>query len=347
MKGNIHLKIKSNKLDYDFTVKRNITFISDNSGKGKSQLIKLIDNYNSGASPVKVITSGNIKIKSIPKGLDLETLKIFIKNNKNTILISDEDLNFTHKEIANFVMHTDNYFIFINRTPISELPYSMYEIYKIATTLKNKVTYNNLIQTFDYFNKTPNLKCDLVITEDKKSGNQFMKILFGENNILVKSADGKDNLPKNILEYQDKNILVILDSSAFGSTIGYYKNSIELAKLNNCNIITLTPESFEYLLLKCLLEINKNIKKDLIENTSDYADSCNYFSWERYYTQLLKDLMQEHYGLNYSKSNLIKFFKTSNFIQVFRSLISDDINWDLYNTNHISLVQDIKDLKLF
>lgn len=43
MTGKYEFKVYSNKIIYEFSIKRNITFIYDNSGKGKSLLINYIN----------------------------------------------------------------------------------------------------------------------------------------------------------------------------------------------------------------------------------------------------------------------------------------------------------------
>lgn len=47
MTGKIDFMLKSPKVVYNFTIKRNITFLKDNSGKGKSHLYDLVDDVKS------------------------------------------------------------------------------------------------------------------------------------------------------------------------------------------------------------------------------------------------------------------------------------------------------------
>ena len=71
---------------------------------------------------------------------------------------------------------------------------------------------------------------------------------------------------------------------------------------NNRNIRLFLPESFEWLLL--ISDIIKNNETEaVIENPSEYIESSEFFSWERFFTRLLTDTTQGTY-LQYSKSRI-------------------------------------------
>lgn len=46
MVGKYHIEIYSNKLKYEFDIKRNLTVIRGNSATGKSQLIRMLNEYS-------------------------------------------------------------------------------------------------------------------------------------------------------------------------------------------------------------------------------------------------------------------------------------------------------------
>jgi len=60
---------------------------------------------------------------------------------------------------------------------------------------------------------------------------------------------------------------------------------------SSCRIAIWLPESFEYLILQSGLVQVKNLP-DILENTSDYVESSQFESWERYYTELLTTLTE-------------------------------------------------------
>ena len=57
----------------------------------------------------------------------------------NAVIVIDEGSKFVFsKEFANKVKDCDNYFLIITRSYLSQLPYSVDEIYRIKGTGKNK-----------------------------------------------------------------------------------------------------------------------------------------------------------------------------------------------------------------
>ena len=62
------------------------------------------------------------------------------------------------------------------------------------------------------------------------------------------------------------------------------------------------PESFEWIILSADIFENSNVRK-ILENPSEFIDGEKYFSWERYFTQLLSDETKGTY-LAYVKSSL-------------------------------------------
>jgi hypothetical protein len=67
------------------------------------------------------------------------------------------------------------------------------------------------------------------------------------------------------------------------------------------------PESFEWLILKSDV-INDKEVKNILNNPSEYIESSEYMSWERYFTALLVEKTSNTY-LKYSKSHLNETYK--------------------------------------
>lgn len=72
--------------------------------------------------------------------------------------------------------------------------------------------------------------------------------------------------------------------------------------------IVFLPESFEWLVLKSDL-IKDNSIHAILDNPSEYIESEDYMSWERYFTALLTDKTKDTY-LQYSKSKLNESYKS-------------------------------------
>ena len=47
MKGSVHIKIRNNRVQYKFTLNRNVTILCGNSGTGKTTLIDMVETYTS------------------------------------------------------------------------------------------------------------------------------------------------------------------------------------------------------------------------------------------------------------------------------------------------------------
>ena len=97
--------------------------------------------------------------------------------------------------------------------------------------------------------------------------------------------------------------MIIADGAAFGAEMDGIVKKIR----ENNSIAMYLPESFEWLILKSDL-INSNKVKNILEEPSDYVESKDYMSWERFFTALLVEETKDTY-LRYSKSNLNSAYK--------------------------------------
>ena len=102
----------------------------------------------------------------------------------------------------------------------------------------------------------------------------------------------------NNIKNKDTGILIIVDGAAFGAQ---FEELHEEIKRFYSTIIYL-PESFEFVLLRSGLVSAEGLE-DKLMNTCNYAESSEYFSWERYFTQLLQDISRNT-DFEYTKSEL-------------------------------------------
>ena len=70
------------------------------------------------------------------------------------------------------------------------------------------------------------------------------------------------------------------------------------------------PESFEWLLLKANLLEDSTIGR-ILENPSEFIDSSVYFSWERFFTELITERTKGTY-LEYRNAKLNQSFLQKN-----------------------------------
>ncbi len=322
MVGKYHITVTSKWLRYDFDVKRKITIIQGDSATGKTTLIQLIQDIvdeksGPGTSlycPVScVVLSGNLT-DAVNK----------INQYTEAVIFVDEQERFLYtKEFAESVMNSPCYFVFITRDDLSMLPYSINEIY----CLKNSGYYQNTRQTYNSMHQIyPELldnkefiNPDIIITEDTNSGFEMFEAVAKEKGIDCVSAGGKSNVGRAITDYKEKSIVAIVDGAAFGADI---KKALHRAKYcKDAHIYA--PESFEYLLLQSGILEDRFLAE--LNNTEEYAESSEYASWERYYTELITKSTQGSI-YKYSKSKLNNNYLTEGNIKKVKNTLPYNID---------------------
>ena len=164
MIGKYEIEIYNNRVHYFLTVKRNITILQGNSATGKTELIRLIGDYEQNG------TSSGITIKSDVRCTVLTNIDWELRLNAlhGTIIFIDETAGFIRsKEFAEYVRGSDNYFVIVTRDDLSQLPYSVEEIYGLRTdTSKYQVFKKVYNETYKLYNtdKIRRIKPDTVIT---------------------------------------------------------------------------------------------------------------------------------------------------------------------------------------
>ena len=298
MKGAYDIIVKNRRIQYKFTIFRNITILKGDSATGKTTLIEMIAAYQTDAeaSGVSISSSCNCVV------LTSNNWKLNLSTFQNCIVFIDEGNPFVNsKEFADIVKASTNYYVLVTRQSLFNLPYSITEIYGIKNVSANK--YQQTKRLYSSFYKLYEqgtykiIKPELIIVEDAKSGYQFFKHLCDRCSIPCISAAGKSKIYNEIIKSTAENILVIADGAAFGAEI---ESVISLKSIKNLGIYL--PESFEWLILKSGL-IKKNDLTEILENPSLYIESHKYFSWELFFTDLLKKSTHGTY-LEYSKSKL-------------------------------------------
>ena len=299
MKGKYEVIVESVRLQYKFTIERNITLLQGDSATGKTTLIDMISQFETDGedSGIKVICRKNCTV------LTNRDWKERLKKINDSIVFIDEGAAFvTSTDFAKTIMKTDNYYVIATRAKLSNLPYSVREIYQITNKTSKKINkYQKTKRLYSGFKQINKLeiseipKPDFVIVEDSNSGFEFFKSFCDEYKIPCISAKGKSNVLQCVLDYKEKSILVVADGAAFGPEI---EKLVMLQRTRD--IILFLPESFEWLVLKSdLIEGVKSILK----NPSEYIECKEFFSWERFFTKILVELTSKSY-LQYNKNTL-------------------------------------------
>lgn len=298
MKGSYQISVANGRVKYVFLIRRNLTIIRGNSATGKTTLVEMIrEYYESGES------SGiTLQCKRVCRVLSGRDWKILLDATHESIVFIDEDNDFVFtNEFSEAVRNSDNYYVIVTRESLPNLPYSVDEIYGIRNSgyyAGLKQVYNEFYHIYGPFSLRQMFVPDLIVVEDSNAGFEFYEAVGRNRPYKVVSAEGKSNIFRKVYDAEAKNILVIADGAAFGPEID------RLVKLSRQKetVALFLPESFEWLILQSGVVKQGNLQ-DILLNPEEFIESKEYFSWERYFTQLLTELTKDNY-LRYSKRKL-------------------------------------------
>lgn len=298
MTGKHLVIVKNRRLQYKFTIERNITVLRGNSATGKTTLIDMIAAFETNGED-SGITINCDKTCTVLTGL---RWKENLATIHDSIVFIDEGDKFVLSDaFASAAQASDNYYVIATRSSLFNLPYSVKEVYGIKNTTSNR--YQGTKRLYSEFYPLNNTtlsvieKPDLVLVEDSNSGYQFFTKLFAAAGIPCISANGKSNIYKELVNRTYQTALVIADGAAFGPEI---ERVLSIKKARQ--VILYLPESFEWLILKANLLKDSEISL-ILDSPNDSIDSQVYFSWERFFTSLLMEKTQNTY-LQYNKWKL-------------------------------------------
>lgn len=113
----------------------------------------------------------------------------------------------------------------------------------------------------------------------------------------------KSKILKCVKNFAGKRISLIADGADFGAEIG---DLAEVQRISDGALALYLPESFEWLILKSGAICNP--ESDEIIHIENYAESSEYFSWERYFFDfLIQQTASLHYA-KYSKDKLNNWY---------------------------------------
>lgn len=132
MHGSYEVTIENAYIRYSFTIKRNITIIRGESATGKTTLVEMIRAYNEeDDTGIQIRCSKKLVVLY---GRDWQER---LEKISDAIVFIDEQSRFVKsKEFAREVRNSDNYFVIISREKLSDLPYSVSEVYGIRNSGK-------------------------------------------------------------------------------------------------------------------------------------------------------------------------------------------------------------------
>lgn len=320
MIGKYDIEVVTRKVDYQLTVERNITILRGNSATGKSTLYRAIKQFeNDGrASGIKLTCDRPCVI------LEGKNWENDLKEIKQSIVFVDEGAKFINtEEFATAIKKSNNYYVLITRQDLGNLPYSIHEIYELDTNRIGNRMFCKQQQIYISNNIAQNAIISKIVTEDSKTGYEFYNEYAKTHNIQCEHADGKTNVSKKIVNKNNsQTTLIIVDGAAYGSEM----NNTMILINSIPGYILFTPESFEWLLLNSNI-LNEPYITEVLKAPYNYIESSEFFSWEKYFTDLLNKATKESNIMPYNKSNnkSLKIFTTGNNMK--RVIESSDLKY--------------------
>ncbi len=299
MKGRYHVIVQNRYLKYEFDVRRNLTIIQGNSATGKTTLVEMIRE-----SHLDTNSGVTISCECPCRVIEGDLWKEQISYINDSIVFIDEGSSFVElEEFAVLVKGSSNYFVIVTRENLEMLPISVEEVYGIKSSGKYgslQPVYHEMYRLYDISDVADTVvNPDQILLEDSNSGYEFFRAIADKNGLTCRSAQGKSNIFSCLVEAgAEDEILVIADGAAFASQM----NRVAHLVSRNKKIHLYLPESFEWLLLVSEI-IQDGRLRDILENPSEYIESTDYFSWERFFTALLIEKTGGTY-LQYSKAKL-------------------------------------------
>lgn len=309
MRGSYDVLVENRRMQYKFTIRRNITVIRGDSATGKTTLVEMIQEFNDNG-PESGISLQCEKECVVLAGRYWQNELEMIHN---SIVFIDEGSRFVlSADFARKIQHSDNYYVIITRERLENIPYSVEEIYGIRNSGKYgalQKTYHEMFHLYEEEHARLPITFDSLLGEDSNSGYQFFQACCKPKNIACISANGKSNLFALASRQQAKTTLIIADGAAFGPEM----NRIEQLRKVKGNIHLFLPESFEWLLLSARFIDSRELDA-ILQTPADYVESRDYFSWEQFFTTFLVHLTKGTIW-NYQKKKLNPIYLHENNVK--------------------------------
>lgn len=304
MKGKHKIEVRSKRIVFTIELERNITILRGDSATGKTTLVEMLSAYeNYGRkSGITIVCDKTCRVLS---GALWEAQ---LKDIQDAIVFVDEGNTFVSSlDFARAIQKTDNYYVLVTREDLSTLPYSVNAILELKkTTSRFKRTYNKAYPIYDSLSAS-NVELGSVeklLTEDANSGYQLFTKIGEKYGVVCISAAGKDNIKQKIFPLKSERVLVIADGAAFGPQMN---DIYRLMQEASAKFSLYLPESLEWLLLKADLLGQPDIL-EILQHPADFIESSEFFSWERFFTNLLEQRTKDIPYMRYDKAKLPEFY---------------------------------------
>lgn len=165
MIGPVKIIVYDSKLQYNFTLRRNITVLRDKGASGKTTLMRMVERAQVSSSGTKIVS--NVRVLPLTNavwnaGWDGTNVK------QDTVFILDESCTFMKSiDFAKAAQISGCYFVLITRGSLPSLPCSIHEIYSLHTS-------GGIVSFVPEYEETHYGDCmqefNTILTEDSKIG---------------------------------------------------------------------------------------------------------------------------------------------------------------------------------
>lgn len=122
MKGKIKICVKNRHITFSFTLERNITVITGDSGTGKTKLINMVRHYSE-LGKSSGVTLRCDKTCIVLEGRNWE--QILDDTHNSVVFVEESTLFLTSQAFAQAMKKSDNYYVLVTREPLPQIPYSI------------------------------------------------------------------------------------------------------------------------------------------------------------------------------------------------------------------------------
>ncbi len=323
MKGSYPIKVFNRRVQYKFTIRRNLTILRGDSATGKTTLIEMIAAYQTnGDSSGVTVQCDRPCVVLTAMNWEMNLAQI----HDSIVFIDEGDRFVASHEFAAAARASSNYYVIATRTSLFMLPYSAMEVYGIKNKAGNryqgtKRLYSSFYPLYAQTTAQPG-RPDIVIVEDSHSGFEFFSAVCKRYGIQCISANGKGRVYQAILDCSpQQELLVIADGAAFGPEM---ERVLSLSYVRSLSIYL--PESFEWLILQSGVIRSETIQP-ILSSPSEYVESSQYFSWEQFFTDLLVTESHQMPYLRYQKSALNPDYLQNNVIDTIMQRVNEDTHF--------------------
>lgn len=266
------------ELGLELTGKFNV--VIGNSGAGKTLLARIASRF---------MRAGDVeaqKPKPIYSSCDANIIP-FLESARDSVFIIDEDTDLSWiRSSMPLLLNSDNYYVFITRDGIPEIPYGISNIFRVSSNSGRKCYMIPLYRHVLSRRVVPGGK---IVTEDSKLGYQHLCHICGKDRVM--SAEGKSKIYRLVDSMGgDIPCTVVFDSCGIGADAA---GLIELQRAGDCTLFD--SASFEQEVLSC------DFPKLYREFTE--SDIPAYHSEEDFYISQLSDVLNKLWGIRYHKND--------------------------------------------